>query len=127
MAIDFIFDLDEPLDREALRDALLTGRHWLERRLRDQGDNWLSKDDDPFVSRVPNKCWIRVDSKKTPSGRACMTYKTLLHVYEGLNTAMISLRNNFEGTMRIQVADQLSGHGTFAVKDSRTSAITENR
>ena len=115
--MDVVLFIHHPIERAALGAAIFSGRRWLEGRLDEKGDDWLSDQDDPYVSVVPGKCYIRLDSKKTASGRSSMTYRTLLSVFEGLWAAIYLEGREFELSMRIHVAGQLAGYGAIRIRD----------
>ena len=127
VAIEFILYLHHPVERRALGETLLGGKAWLRRRLKDHGDDWLAADDDPYISAVAGRCYVRIDGDKAPNGRSRLTYKTLLRVYEGYWNALYLARNEFEGSMRITVANQLAGYGVVRVKDPTiTTAVKDH-
>ena len=117
VSIDVVLFIHHPIERAALGAAIFTGRRWLESRLEEKGDDWLSDEDDPYLSAVLGRCYIRIDSKKNASGRANMTYRTLLSVFEGLWAAIYLERREQELSLRIQVAGQLAGYGAIRIRD----------
>lgn len=117
ISIDVVLFIYHPIERAALGAAIFSGRRWLEGRLGEKGDDWLNDEDDPYLSAVPGRCYIRMDSKKTPSGRSSMTYRTLLSVFEGLWAVIYLERRDYELSLRIHVAGQLAGYGAIRIRD----------
>lgn len=117
VSMDVVLFLHHPIERAALGAAIFSARRWLQNRLEEKGDDWLSDEDDPYVSTVPGKCYIRMDSKKTATGRSSMTYRTLLSVFEGLWGAIYLERQELELSLRVNVAGQLAGYGAIRVGD----------
>ncbi|KAL8953163.1 MAG: hypothetical protein Q9222_000984 [Ikaeria aurantiellina] len=113
VSIDFILFLRHPLERQALGAAIYSGRRWLYNRIDEEGDDWVQDEDDPFVSTVPGRCYIRVDSLKTNTVRRRLTYRTLLTVFDGLWQALYLGRQEQELSMRIKVAGLIAGHGAI--------------
>ncbi|KAG6999210.1 hypothetical protein G7Y79_00036g071660 [Physcia stellaris] len=117
VSMDVVLFIHHPVERAALGAAIFSGRRWLETRLQEKGDDWLSDEDDPYLSIVPERCYIRVDSKKTRSGRSSMTYRTLLSVFEGLWAVIYLGRRDYELSLRIHVAGQLAGYGAIRIRE----------
>ena len=124
VAVEFILYLKNPIDRQALGRAIQTGKQRLWNRLKEEGDDWLAGEDDPFISTTAKECWIRVDSVKGPGGRSRLTYRTLLAVFEAFWNVLYLLRNEKEGSMRIKVAEILAGYAAARVSGPESSAIS---
>lgn len=103
--------------------ALLSGMHWIRNRLLNKGDDWLDKEDDPFVSSVPGRCFIQIVTKKMDTGRSRMTYRTLLRVLEGMWAVLYAGGLDLESCLRIHVAGLLAGFGSVRV-DARPHGLT---
>ena len=127
MEVDFILNLENPIDRQALGLAIYTGKQRIRDRLEEEGDDWLAGEDDPFISTTAGKCWIRVDSAKSPDGRSRMTYRTLLAVFEAFWNVLYLLRDEKEASMRIKVANIVSGFAAARVSGPEPSAISTSR
>ncbi|KAL9594807.1 MAG: hypothetical protein Q9219_006821 [cf. Caloplaca sp. 3 TL-2023] len=108
--------INEPVERQALGAAIYSGRRWIARQIKEQGGGWLDDSDNPYVSTVPERCFIRIDSKKTEAGRAKMTYWTLLKVLEAMWTVLYLERRERELSMRIDVAGIVAGYGRVSVR-----------
>lgn len=93
--------------------AILSALRWIRVRLRDKGDDWLSHEDDPFISRVPGRCVIQIVPMKMATGRSRMTYRTLRNVFVGIWNALYTERLDMESCLRIHVAGLLAGFGTI--------------
>ncbi|KAL9002127.1 MAG: hypothetical protein Q9188_004929 [Gyalolechia gomerana] len=113
--MEFVLFLDHPMDDSAFGLALRQGIVRIRDRLVIQGDDWLTRDDDPFLSIVPGECSIWIDSLKTATGRSSMTYKTLLAAFVGLWNRLYVERQEWEVSFRIQVAGLTAGYGTVRV------------
>ncbi|KAI4173450.1 MAG: hypothetical protein LQ343_002983 [Gyalolechia ehrenbergii] len=113
--MDFILFLDQPIDDSAFGLAIRQGILRIRDRLVSQGDAWLTRDDDPYLSTVPGECTVRIDSLKTATGRSSMTYRTLLAAFVGLWNRLYVERQEWEVSLRIQVAGLMAGYGTVWV------------
>ncbi|KAI4087373.1 MAG: hypothetical protein LQ339_008907 [Xanthoria mediterranea] len=112
--IDILLFLSEPLDREALGRTLNHAISWAGTRLRNQGDDWLANDDNPYYSTAQGKVFMRIDSKTTPNGRSLLTYRTLLAVFGGLWTELFIGKEPWAASFRINVAGITAAHGALA-------------
>ncbi|KAL8794093.1 MAG: hypothetical protein Q9195_003278 [Heterodermia aff. obscurata] len=117
IAIEFALFDDHPLNRMALQQTINSGQRWLRAYLEAHGDSWLASKDNPLVSLIPDQCFIRIDSLKAPNGRARMTYKTVLAVYDAFEEIFIEQGNEVEGAMRMSVTDIIVGHGIVTIKN----------
>ncbi len=116
IGIDFIIFLENPIERQPMGAALLSGIRSIRDRLREKGDDWLAKEDDPFVSSVPGRCFIQIVTKKMSTGRSRMTYRTLLRVLEGMWAVLYAGGLDMESCLRIHVAGLLAGFGSVRVE-----------
>lgn len=123
VAVDFIQNLDEPIERDVLGLVILNAKAWLRRRLKNEGDDWLPPENDPFASVVADLCHIRIDSVRSDTGRSRMTYTTLLSVMEALWNVMYLTRAESEAVIKIHVAGILAGHGAVTVKEQKPRAV----
>lgn len=124
IAVDFILFLDKPIHHHPMGLAIRNARRWVDKRLKEKGDDWLAAEDEPVVFNVQHGCWLQIDSKKAPDGRSFLTYRTLRAVFEGFWNVLYLLRNDHAGSMRIKVANTLAGFGAISVEPPRT--ITAN-
>ncbi|KAL8897440.1 MAG: hypothetical protein Q9207_007220 [Kuettlingeria erythrocarpa] len=115
IGLDLIVFLENPIERQAMGAALLSGMRWIRERLREKGEGWLDKEDDPFVSSVPGRCVIQISSKKMGTGRSRMTYTTLLRTFEGMWAVLYAGGLDNETCLRIHVAGLLAGFGGLRV------------
>ncbi|KAL8847236.1 MAG: hypothetical protein Q9221_007723 [Calogaya cf. arnoldii] len=102
--LDILLFLLHPIDHRALGLSLHHGISWTQNRLDNLGDDWLSRDDDPFYSTVRGKCSVRIDARKTESGKSMMTYKTLLGAFLGLWQALYLDEEEWAVSFRVKVA-----------------------
>ena len=123
IAVEFALFDDHPLDGVAVQKAINSGQHRLLAHLATHGDEWLLATDNPFISFIHEKCFIRIDSLKSPNGRLRMTYRTVLAIYVAYAEVFIQQGNDVEGVMRMSVADIIVGHGIVAVNDPSVDAI----
>lgn len=126
MEIDFIIWNDRRIEREALARGLLNGKLRVWQRLRDEGNDWLTANDDPFTVVIPEKCYIRIDSRKAPNGRRLMTYQTLLSVFDGLWDVLYIRKVEKEASIRFEVAGIVAGHGATSATKIKPRADVQN-
>ena len=120
IVIDILLFLSDPLDREALGRTLNHAISWTGTRLKNQGDDWLSKDDNPFYSTAQGKVFMRIDSQKTANGRSMLTYRTMQAVFGGLWTELFIGKKPWAASFRINVAGITAAHGALAGHDLGT-------
>ena len=53
-----------------------------------------------------------------------MTYRTLLTFFDGLWIELYLMRSEFEGSMRIKVAELLAGHAATTVKEPKAPTMS---
>ena len=124
--IDFILWVEKPINRDALARTLLIGKVRVLERLRDEGDDWLTAEDDPFEVSMPERCYLRIDSAKASDGRRLMTYQTLWNVFQGLWEVLFLGKEEKEGSLRIKVANIIAGHGAISAKEIKRSPAIQN-
>ena len=122
IAVEFRLYDDRAIDRVALGLAIKTSQRWLRAHLAAHGDDWLSPTDNPFISYIIDKCFLRMDSLKAPNGRLRMTYRTVLAIYEAYAEVFLEQGNAVESAMRMSVADIIVGHGVVAVTNPAPDA-----
>lgn len=123
IAVDFALYDDHPLDRVALGLAIKTSQRWLRAHLAAHGDDWLSPTDNPFISFIIEKCFLRIDSLKAPNGRSRMTYRTVIAIYDAYTEVFLEQGNAVEGAMRMSVAGIIVGHGIITVNNPVPDAM----
>ena len=124
--IDFIVWKEHPIERDALARALLASKLRIWNRLRDHGNDWLAAEDDPFLTTIPDKCYIRIDSARAPNGRRLMTYQTLLSIFEGFWQVLYLQRDEKEASMRFKVAGIIAGHGATSTTEIKPPKLVQN-
>ncbi|KAI4086087.1 MAG: hypothetical protein LQ344_007865 [Seirophora lacunosa] len=102
--LEFILFLRDPVDPPAFKQAIWQGVAAVRDHIIDHGDGWLVLGrDDPYYSTVPGRCVVKIDSRKTESGRSSLTYKTLLAAFVGLWNRLYVEGEEWEGAGVVRV------------------------
>ncbi|KAI4271520.1 MAG: hypothetical protein L6R38_006852 [Xanthoria sp. 2 TBL-2021] len=118
ITVHFIIDTTHPIERPAMGRTIFTEQKTLRKRLEDQGNAWLSVEDDPyeFDDSKTGKCMIGMKSIHVGGDDgARLTYKGVLDTLQALWDVLYFKHRTYEAAFQVENGTHLVANGKVAV------------
>ncbi|KAL8768296.1 MAG: hypothetical protein Q9209_005435 [Squamulea sp. 1 TL-2023] len=118
ISVFFVISTSHPIERAAMGRTILTGQTKLRQRLRDQGNDWLMVEDEPYEidDKRTGKCMIGMRSIHVGgSDGARLTYRGVFDVLQALWDVLYFTRRSNEAVFKVNNGTIHVGNGKIMV------------